>query len=329
MTDLSLLQDEPHRFSLFAALRLMERVYVNHPRLGESRRASEDAIRLVQPPFLTFVPTELAGLVSEEGELPRLEEYSFGLFGPNGPLPLHLTEVAYEKQRQLNDPTFSDFLNFLQHRLIALFYRAWAESDPTTSHDRPDSDRFNLYLGSILGLGFEASAGRDAVLDHAKLSRAAQFGAQTRSAEGLQDILADYFELPIEVNSFAPAWLDIPPQNLTRLGDGSENSQLGIGTTLGSASWQGQHQFEIVLGPLTLTTFEHFLPGTAGLRELAALVRLYTNDEWSWIMRLRLASHEVPAMQLGSGSRLGWTTWVGGRDATAEDVIIRGDACDA
>jgi type VI secretion system protein ImpH len=323
------LQDEPHRFSLFAALRLMERVHADRPRLGESRRASEDAIRLAQPPYLTFVPTELAGLQTDEEEIPRLEEYSFGLFGPNGPLPLHFTEVAYERQRQLNDPTFSDFINFLQHRLITLFYRAWAESDPAASHDRPGTDRFKLYLGSILGLGFDASARRDAVLDHAKLSRAAQFGAQTRSAEGLEDVLAGYFELPIEVHSFAPAWLDIPPHSYTRLGDGSPNAQLGVGTTLGSASWQSQHQFEIVMGPLTLATFEHFLPGTAGLRELAALVRLYTNDEWSWILRLRLASHEVPAMQLGAGSRLGWTSWVGGRESTAEDVIIRGDACDA
>ena len=329
MTDLTALRDEPHRFSLFAALRLMERVYADRPRLGESRRASEDAIRLAQPPYLTFVPTELAGLQASEDTPERLEEYSFGLFGPNGPLPLHFTEVAYERERQLNDPTFSDFINFLQHRLIALFYRAWAESDPTTTHDRPSHDRFKLYMGSMLGLGFDASAGRDAVLDHAKLSRAAQFGAQTRSAEGLEDILAGYFELPIAVHSFAPAWLDIPPQSFTRLGEGSQNAQLGIGTTLGSASWQSQHQFEIVMGPLTLATFEHFLPGTAGLRELAALVRLYTNDEWSWILRLRLTSREVPAMQLGSGSRLGWTSWVGGRDSTAEDVIIRGDACNA
>jgi type VI secretion system protein ImpH len=329
MSDLNSLQDESHRFSLFAALRLVERVHADRPRLGESRRASEDAIRLAQPPHLTFVPTELAGLQTSEEAPPRLEEYSFGLFGPNGPMPLHFTEVAYERQRQLNDPTFSDFINFLQHRLIALFYRAWADSDPATSLDRPDSDRFKLYLGAMLGLGFEASAGRDAVLDRAKLSRAAQFGAQTRSAEGLQDIMADYFELPIEVHSFAPAWLDIPPQSFTRLGDGSTNAQLGVGTTLGSASWQSQHQFEIVIGPLTLATFENFLPGTAGLRELAALVRLYTNDEWSWILRLRLASHEVPAMQLGAGSRLGWTSWVGGRDSTAEDVIIRGDACGA
>jgi type VI secretion system protein ImpH len=327
MNELMQLRDEPHRFSLFAAMRLLERAYVDRPRFGESRRASEDPVRLAQPPFLTFVPTEIVGLQSHEEGLPRLEQYAFGLFGPNGPLPLHFTEVAYERQRQLNDPTFSDFVNFIQHRLISLFYRAWAESDPATCRDRPDSDRFELYLGSLLGLGFEASADRDPVLDQAKLGRAAQFGSQTRSAEGLQDVLASYFELPIEVHSFAPSWLEIPPNCYTRLGHDSENARLGMGTTLGSASWQSQHQFEIVLGPLALVTFEQFLPGTKGLREFAALVRLYTNDEWSWLLRLRLAAQEVPALRVGLGARVGWTSWLGGRSDVAEDVTIRGDGC--
>jgi type VI secretion system protein ImpH len=331
MSELASLQHEAHRFSLFAALRLIERAHAERPRLGESRRTSEDAIRLMQPPYLCFAPAELVGLYSPDGELPRLEEYSFGLFGPNGPLPLHLTEVAYERRRQLNDPTFSDFINTLQHRLIALFYRAWADCDPATNHDRPHADRFKLYVGAMLGLGFAASESRDEVLDHAKLSRAAHFGAQTRSADGLQDVLSGYFELPIVVRSFAPAWLDIPAANYSRLGERSPNAQLGIGATLGAASWQSQHQFEIVIGPLTLTTFEQFLPGAAGLRELAALVRLYTNDEWNWMLRLRLVSREVPAMQLGQGSkrgsRLGWTSWIGTRGATGDDVVLRGEAC--
>lgn len=327
MIELAQLHDAPQRFSLFAALRLLERAHADRPRFGESRRAAEDAVRLAQPPYLSFAPTEIAGLHSHDASLPRLEQFSFGLFGPNGPLPLHLTEVAYERLRQLNDPTLSDFVNSLQHRLIALFYRAWAESDPATCRDRPDNDRFCLYLGSLLGLGFAASANRDPVLDQAKLSRAAQFGSHARSPEGLQDALASYFELPIAVHSFAPAWLEIPQGCYTRLGGHADNAQLGCGATLGSASWQSQHQFEITLGPLALTTFEQFLPGTKGLRELAALVRLYTNDEWSWLLRLRISAREVPALRLGRGARVGWASWIGGRSNASEDVVIRSDVC--
>ncbi len=73
---------------------------------------------------------------NDDGEL-HLEQYGFGLFGPNGALPLHLTELAYERRRQLDDHTIVDFLNVFQHRLISLFYRAWADSEPAVSLDRP------------------------------------------------------------------------------------------------------------------------------------------------------------------------------------------------
>lgn len=319
---LSTLRDEAHRFGLFAALRLIERAYRDRPRLGESRRPAEDPVRLSQPPHMNFAPSELGGFSSRADGLPKLDEYAFGLFGPNGPLPLHLTELAYERQRQMADPSLSEFMNMLQHRLIALFYRAWAEGEPAVQHDRPHADRFRLYLGALMGMGFQAAADRDAVLDYAKLYRAAQFASQTRSAAGLEDILVDYFELPIEVRPFAPGWLDIPNESLTRLGASNDSAQLGVGTTLGAATWQSQHQFEIAIGPLTLETFKRFLPGSRGLRELAALIRLYTNDEWSWRLRLRLAGDEVPTTQLGVGTNLGWTSWLGKRSSIAEDVVI-------
>jgi len=40
------------------------------------------------------------------------------------------------------------------------------------------------------------------VPDYAKLSRAGRFAQQARSADGLEAILTDYFDLPVEVRSF-------------------------------------------------------------------------------------------------------------------------------
>jgi type VI secretion system protein ImpH len=321
---LDTLHKDPYRFSLFAALRLLEQVHRDQPRLGESRRAREDRVRLAQPPHMTFAPSEVKAF-EIAGDAPAvLESYGFGMFGPNGALPLHLTEIAFQRARQLGDPTFSDFVNMLQHRLIGLFYRAWADADPATNHDRPEADRFRLYIGSLIGL---AGAGSQSdVLEHAKLGHAAQFSSHARSAQGLEDVLADYFELPVEVRSFRGGWLQIEPGARTRLGGQDESAALGVGTTLGASSWQCQHQFEIVLGPLTLATLRDFLPGAAALQALAALVRFYTNDEWSWLLQLRLQQSQIPALRLGAGAQLGWTTWLGVRERTADDVVIRGDA---
>ena len=337
-TALARLQAQPHAFSLFAALRLIEQCHAGQPRLGESRKASDDVVRLGQAPHLSFAPSDVAAAsINEHGQL-HLEQFGFGVFGPNGALPLHLTELAYERRRHKDDGTIADFLNLFHHRLISLFYRAWAESEPAVSLDRPDTDRFRTYVGSLIGLAPPAARDADAVHDYAKLSRAGLFAQQTRSADGLEAILSDYFDIPVEVRPFTGAWVDIPSSLHCRLGE----QQLGLSTTLGASTWQCQHQFEIAIGPLARAQFDNFLPGAPGLTELHALVRLYTNDEWSWRVRLLLRDIDIPGIRLEGGraadevraegpsghsslqgNRLGWTSWLGARRSGAEDVVIQ------
>jgi type VI secretion system protein ImpH len=322
LNPLQRLAAEPHRFSLFAALRLLEQAHADRPRLGESRRAATEAVRLGQSPHLTFAPAEVSSCESPEGERVRLEQYVFGVFGPNGALPLHLTEHAYERRRHKEDATFADFVNLFQHRLISLFYRAWANSDPATSFDRPESDRFADWVGATFGLAGESARNRDVALDYAKLSRAGLYAQQTRSADGLQAILAGYFGLEVQIRQFVGAWLSTPKEAFCRLGAGGEPARLGLSATIGENSWQCQHKFEIVLGPLALDAFRDFLPGARGLAELHALVRLYTNDEWTWQLRLLLRDVEIPGVAIGRGGQLGWTSWLGARRADAGDVLI-------
>ncbi len=319
------LEAQPARFTLFAALRLLEAAHADRPRLAESRRAADDAVRLAQPPHLYFAPSDVSGYASQGDRKPRLTQYSFGIFGPNGALPLHLTEYAHERERQHEDPTLADFVNTFQHRLISFFYRAWANADPATNFDRPDTDRFVTYVGAFLGLAPESTHRRDSVVDYAKLSRCGQFAPHARSAESIEAALGDYFELPIRIEPFVGAWLQIPADAYCRLGGEREHALLGSGATLGAASWQCQHKFEIVIGPLSLAAFSDFLPGSRALRELRDLVRFYTNDEWSWQVRLLLRDVEVPGVTLGKQGRLGWTTWMGNMPRMADDVVLQGD----
>jgi type VI secretion system protein ImpH len=323
MNSLARLQANPERYSLFAALRVLEQAFADRPRFGESRKASDDGARLGNAPHLTFAPSDVTSFEMSAEQGARLEQHSFGVFGPNGALPLHLSEQAYERRRQQDDATLVDFVNVFQHRLISLFYRAWANSDPATSFDRPQSDRFVMYVGALQGLAPPEARGRDSVLDYAKLSRAGLFNPQARSAEGLETILGDYFGLQVEVRQFVGAWLDIPEDLRCRLGGPREFATLGQGATVGKATWQCQHKFEIVLGPLTLSTLKNFLPGARGLRELHALTRLYTSDEWTWQLRLLLRDKEIPGIRMGRIGQLGWTTWLGKRQHTADDVLIQ------
>jgi type VI secretion system protein ImpH len=155
------------------------------------------------------------------------------------------------------------------------------------------------------------------------LYRIGSFAPQTRSADGLEAVLADYFDLPVEIRQFSAEWVQIPRELRCRLGRDGDLCALGAGATLGAATWECQHKFEIVLGPLSLVTLRSFLPGARGLRELYSLVRRYTSDEWTWQVRLLLRDAEVPGIRLGNNGRLGWSTWLGQRREEADDVVIQ------
>lgn len=324
MTSLDRLREEPYSFTLFAALRLLEQLYPERPRLGGGKRASDDAVRLAQPPHLIFAPSDVAALGRAEDGMPRLEQYGFGVFGPNGALPLHLTEYAFERAAHRGDPGVADFINAFQHRFIALFYRAWADGDPVVNLDRPASDRFVRCLGALVGLAPPTARDAAPLAARAALGRAALFGRSSRSAAALERALSDYFGLPISIRPFIGGWLEIPHESRMRLGL-TGGGALGLGATLGSSSWQCQHQFEIGLGPLDYAAFTRFLPGSPAFDELAGIVRFFTNDEWSWQLRPRLAASQAPGIKLGRAGRLGWTSWLGGRAGGVDDVVIRGE----
>ena len=190
------LQDRPFHFDFLQALRRLECLYRDKPRIGTSARPAEDAVRLTQEPSLAFAPATLASFEPGTAGRPwRLASRFFGMFGPNGPLPLHLTEYARDRLRNHDDPTIVRFLDMFHHRMLTLFYRAWADAEPTTHLDRPESDRFATFVGSLLGIGLPTLRHRDAMPDMAKLFFAGRFACQARNKEGLEEALQRIPEL--------------------------------------------------------------------------------------------------------------------------------------
>ncbi|MDH3376835.1 MAG: type VI secretion system baseplate subunit TssG [Gammaproteobacteria bacterium] len=304
------LKEEPFHFDFFQALRWLECEHVDKPRLGESLRASDDPVRLAQEPSLQFAPATLASFEPGGAKPSRISVNFLGLLGPHGPLPQHLTEYALERIRHHGDPTFSRFLDVFHHRALALFYRAWANAQPTVSRDRPQSDRFTLYVGSLLGLGMPALRDRDPAPDSAKLHYAGHFATQSHHPEGLGSTLHGYFDIPIEIREFIGEWVTLPDHCRWRLGYFQGNSTLGETTVLGAQAWECQHKFRIAAGPISLEDYHRLLPGEDPLARFIALVRQYVGDEFDWDLNLILDRHQVPALKLGERGRLGWTTWL-------------------
>ena len=332
------LAESPHRYDFYQVLRRLECLHPDKPRWGKALRPIEEPVRLGQDPDLSFAPAPLASFEVDGGRPPRLQVRLFGLFGPNGPLPLHLTEYARERLRVAGDPTLSRFLDVFHHRFLALFYRAWAQAQPHANRDRPKDDRFTAYVGAFVGMSPAAFRDCDDLPDLAKFFHVGSLVRQVRNPEGLADILRHYFRVPVEIEQFVGHWMELGTGERTFLS--REGAVLGSGAALGSRVWDRQHKFRIHLGPLSLDQYESFLPaspkpfGGAGgpdgipLRRLVDWVRMYLCFELDWDVRLRLKHDEVPSLRLGRGQQLGWTTWLGRRrtDTAAGDLCLDAEA---
>lgn len=324
------LENEPYRFDFFQALRRLECLSPDSPRWGESAGPAEDPVRLGQEPSLAFAPSTLAGLErGKDGRPARLVIHFLGLLGPNGPLPLHLTEYARDRVRNADDPTFARFLDIFHHRMLSLFYRAWATAQPAVQLDRPTADRFADYVGSFLGIGESPFQHRDAVPDWAKLYYAGQFASQSHHARGLTAVIRDFFQLPGRVEEFAARWIDLPQDCRLRLGQSPQTGVLGETAVVGDRVWDCMQTFRIVLGPMPLKRLESFLPGGASRQCLDDFVRNYVGDELGWEIQLVLKKEEVPRSELGLAGRLGWTTWLASdsRKRDADDLILEPKRC--
>lgn len=323
---LAAMQKEPWAFDFFQALRRIDARQPEKPRLGTALRPVDEPVRLGQAPEMSFAPAALHAVHQPEGGRPaRLEVRFFGLFGPNGPLPLHLTDYARNRAQHNADPTFVRFADVFHHRLLLLFYRAWAQAQPVVGRDRPGDDSFADIVGSLIGVGIPQMRGRDPMADEVKLHFAGLLTRQVRNADGLANLLTGYLGRRVRVEQFAGHWMPLLVQERSRLGrvlGGKRNvsAQLGRGAVLGSMVWDRQHGIRLHIGPLDRKAFETLLPDGKALPAVMALVQQYLGHEFDWDLVLGHLAEQVEPSRLGRHARLGWTSWVGKPRPDAQGV---------
>lgn len=320
----SRIEEAPHQHSFYQLLRRFDaRINMPH-RLGRNYSPSHEPIRLKQEPTMAFAPSSISRVERREGMNPAISFLHFGLFGPNGPLPLHLTELARERLIHHQDSTLTAFADMFHHRLLCLFYRAWADAQACVSLDHGD-EKFSQYIASLIHIGLPAFQGKDTLNHHSKLFFAGHFSRECRNPEGLTNILQTFFNIKVSLKEFVVDWIPIPTQQQSRLG-----SQHGLGksTILGRAVRDAQHKFQLILGPLTEQQYYSFLPMQPNAKQLVDWVHQYIGIEFDWEAILVLKKDEVRGLQLGQAKPLGMATWLGHRPQNygdARDLIIRYD----
>ncbi|MCD9149654.1 type VI secretion system baseplate subunit TssG [Pseudophaeobacter flagellatus] len=311
----------PEEHHVFQALRVLEAHYRDSPRLGESRRPRQDPLRLGQEAELAFPPSTIASFTPATKDGPaRLTNRFFGLFGPQGPLPLHMTEYARDRYRNHRDPTLVGFADMLTHRMMSLLYRAWAEGAPAVSFDR-DEDPLADRVAALAGYHGTGLRNRDEMPDLSKLHFTGIMAQGTKTPAGLVALLSDFFQVPVHLEEFVGSWLELEPDDRWQMGRGQGG--LGQNTSLGERVWSRSAKFRLRIGPLSLQDYERLLPGGAALARLRAIVRNYLGDFLDWDVNLVLAGDAVPRASLGGTTRLGHTSWIRSRpDPEADQADV-------
>jgi type VI secretion system protein ImpH len=328
------LEAAPRAHDFFAVLRRIEGLRPDLPRIGRALRPSQEVLRLGEEPELDFAPASLAAFDPGARPAPRLGVRFFGLLGPQGPMPLHLTEYVRDQLRARGDATLARFLDVFNHRLLALFYRAWAQSQPVVHCDRPGDDRFRAWLGASFG-DANAPAATPPLPPQARAFQAGLLGARSRHPEGLAKILSQHFGVPVRIEEHVPHWLPFVHEDRSRLGFARDRpernhirgAQLGASANAGRRVRDRQYKFRVVLGPLDLERYRAFLPGAPAWLALRDWLVMYAGLDLRHDVQLVLGRTHVPEPRLGPHVRLGVSTWIGRveRPRDRADLRLRPD----
>lgn len=303
---------QPDTVNFFQAIRRLQAEEPGKAFVGYAYHLQDDIVRFGQNLGLTFesAPVERYEVDPESDAPPKMMVNFIGLLGPDGPMPLNLTESLYERLLHDKDRAHPAFLDVLQTRIISLYYRAWAECQAPASYERTRHGTFSKYVSSLIGLGSESFIERDSIRDDGKRYYSAWLAMQTRSPEGLCAILGEYFGVPAAIEEFVGQWISVPADCCCRLGETRATGKVGQNVILGSRFWDRQQKFRIRLGAMDWQRYLSMLPSGNRLEHLIDWVRNYVGEELEWDVCLILKREEVPQTCLGVQGQLGWTTWL-------------------
>jgi len=337
-----------YAFDFFQAVRLLETREGVEP-VGTDGPPGKEAVRFRAPLGHSFPASAIADLKAPTAErpVPQMTVPFLGLTGPSGVMPRHYTDMLLRLERDSRNPerhALRDWFDLFNHRFVSLFYRAWTKYRFHIPYGRreyrnEEPDAFTQTLLSLLGIGqlplrnriaLHAPADPDAwdqsesvvagVPDLALFRYAGLLAHRPRNAIGLKAILADYFQVPVDVVQFHGAWLQLDEQDRSQLGPLSGNCGLGQTLVIGERVWDVEGRILLRVGPLNYEQFVELLPDETPIPErkgfflLVHLARFYLGPAIEFDVRLELQPGAAPESSLGGlgnpGSRLGWNSWL-------------------
>jgi type VI secretion system protein ImpH len=329
----------PQGFEFHQAVRLL------HTHLRRLPAPQRPVVRFRNTLSLAFPPSELLdiechpqphppGATTDDGDaadplhggvpdvLERIEltPAFMGLLGSTGALPLSYSEQFAQRESLSRDGAARAFLDIFQHRAVTLFHEAWRKHRLPLQFESDRRERYLPLVLSLAGLGEPALRQRlraqdGGVADDTLAFYAGLLQRKAVSAQHLQQVLADYFGVPVQVTQFVGQWFELDKDCQVTLGE--TPFRLGHDTVLGARVWQRDLRVRVSIGPVNRAQHQRFLPGGQAALALRELLTLVSGVSLAYEIRLRLRAQDVRAASLGgaaqdddAGARLGWDSFL-------------------
>ena len=307
------LRDDACSFEFFQAVALLQRMLSDHLPVGHFSSPEDEAVHFHVNPRMGFPASEIQQLQLHDDAPADMMVNFMGLTGPQGVLPHVYSELILERLRA-KDRSLAAFFDIFNHRAISLFYRAWQRTRFPVNYAAGDRDFFSQYLRDLLGLGTPGLCERQNVEDEALMHYIALVAMQSRSAVALEQVLADYFQVPVDIQQFTGAWYSLDQSTQCSMNErDSMSTQIGFGAVVGDAVWDRGGRVRIRIGPIGLERYNDFLPGGSAYDSLRAITKFFSNGCIDFEAQLVLDRNEVPAVNLDLNdphpARLGWVSW--------------------
>lgn len=310
-----LLTEEPYRFEFFQAVRVFEKLFPELKPVGGSALPADEIIRFRSRVAFDFPSSEIQEIKGNIDDQTGRETFEMfinfmGMVGVSGVLPMHYTELAFDRIRH-RDTALWAFLDIFTHRSVSMFFQAWNKYRFPVAYERGD-DRFTGYLFDLAGLGTAGLRGRMNLEDESLLPYAGLIAQGPHSKKAIENILSDYFSTGVSITQFKGQWIKLDTEDHTFLG--RQNNALGESAIAGSQIWDQQSKFRVRIGPLTFSQFSGFLPNGSAAPPLRSMVKFLVGLEHDFDIQLLLLAKQVPSTILTTRAMrkpmLGWTSFL-------------------
>jgi len=311
--------EEPYRFEFFQLVSILEKILKNRKPVGLCGVLPEEEIaRFRSSLSFEFPASQVQEIRFGDSEIPEVIVNFMGMLGLLGAMPIRYSELAAERARY-GDTTLWSFLDIFTHRAVSLFYRAWSKYKLPFNYE---NGTITDYLFCLIGLGTKGlRPGRLEIEDEALLPYAGLIFQRPHSAISLENIISDYFDVPVEILQFQGQWIDLGEENVTRLGQ--NNNILGLNSIIGTRIWDNQGRFRVRIGAIGFKKFQAFLPVGNAYKPLGKIIKFVIGLELDFDVQLKLKAKEVPSTILTTKAKrrpmLGWTSFLKSKPFIKDD----------